>query len=99
MTEQEHLLSCLSEECAEIAQEVSKALRFGIDNVWPDDRGERTVRTKLASEYYDLLGVVDLLKERKILEFDAVEQMAARLAKRDKLLRFLKYAREQGALQ
>jgi hypothetical protein len=99
MTETEHLLSCLAEECAEIAQEVSKALRFGIDNVFADARGDRTVRAKIVSEYYDLLGVVDLLKERKILELDAVEELTARDAKREKLLRMLDYAREVGALR
>jgi NTP pyrophosphatase (non-canonical NTP hydrolase) len=99
MTKQEHLLSCLAEECAEIAQEVSKALRFGLDNVWPDARGDRTVREKIVSEFYDLLGVVDTLEDEGILQINAAKQSAARAAKRAKLLQFLEYARQQGALR
>ena len=36
MNKQEYLLTCLSEECAEIQQAVSKALRFGLDNYNPN---------------------------------------------------------------
>ena len=97
MNVQEHLLSCLAEECAEIAQEVSKALRFGLDNVYPE--GSRTVRAKITSEFYDLVGVIDVLEDNGILQINAAAQSAARAAKRAKLMRFLEYAREQGALQ
>lgn len=31
MNKAEHLLTCLAEECAEIQQAVSKALRFGVE--------------------------------------------------------------------
>lgn len=33
MTKREYLLVCLMEECAEVAQRASKALRFGLDEV------------------------------------------------------------------
>lgn len=32
MTETEYLLTCLAEECAEVIQAITKALRFGLDN-------------------------------------------------------------------
>lgn len=35
MNLQEHLLSCLAEECAEVGQCVSKALRFGLQDAQP----------------------------------------------------------------
>jgi NTP pyrophosphatase (non-canonical NTP hydrolase) len=35
MTEEDYLLVCLAEECAETGQAISKSLRFGLDHVWP----------------------------------------------------------------
>lgn len=35
MKRHEHLLSILAEECCEVGQRVSKALRFGLDEVQP----------------------------------------------------------------
>ena len=35
MNRTEHLLACLAEECAEVAQAVGKALRFGLDDGYP----------------------------------------------------------------
>jgi NTP pyrophosphatase (non-canonical NTP hydrolase) len=97
MTEQEHLLSCLAEECAEVAQEVSKALRFGLDNVYPQVPGERTVRAKIKAESVDLIAVLQLLVEKKILEDGWDERLCQE--KKDKIARFMEYARQQGALQ
>ena len=36
MNREEHLLTILSEECAEVIKDVSKALRFGLDDYPPD---------------------------------------------------------------
>jgi hypothetical protein len=36
MNPTEHLLSCLAEECAEVAQRASKSLRFGLSEVQPN---------------------------------------------------------------
>lgn len=46
MNRSEHLLSCLAEECAEVAQRVSKALRFD-EGLIPEpivDRRERLAK-------------------------------------------------------
>jgi len=59
MNKTEHLLACLSEECAEVQQEVGKALRFGIDDKWKDNP---TNATSLAYEFCDLLAVFELLQ-------------------------------------
>ena len=37
MTENEHILTTLGEEGVEISKEVSKALRFGLDDIDPRD--------------------------------------------------------------
>lgn len=94
MTEQDHLLMCLAEECAEIQQRVSKALRFGLYEIQPDQQYTNQYRIML--ELYDLLGVIELLQERRILT-NFVEH--GRTAdKKEKVLRFLEYAREQKAI-
>ena len=59
MTRTQYLLTCLAEECAEVAQRASKAARFGIDEVQPGqdlDNGER-----LEQEFNDLVAVARLL--------------------------------------
>lgn len=53
-----YLLTCLSEECAELAKEASKALRFG-----PHDSYEGTTpHQRMEIEYADLLCVLDELR-------------------------------------
>jgi hypothetical protein len=68
MTTQEHLLVCLMEECAEIAQvatritqAAAKALRFGLDNGYPGT--DRTNRADLVREINDLMGVIEAIQE------------------------------------
>lgn len=55
MTRDEHLLTILAEECAEVAQRCSKALRFGIDEVQPGQGLDN--RRRIEKEFNDLLGV------------------------------------------
>lgn len=57
--EENHLLSCLSEECSEIIKNVCKAQRFGLDSTYKDE----TNRDKIISELNDFMGVVRILQE------------------------------------
>jgi NTP pyrophosphatase (non-canonical NTP hydrolase) len=59
MTREQHLLTILAEECAEVAQRCSKAVRFGLDERQPDQPHDNT--TRLEGELGDLLGMVDML--------------------------------------
>lgn len=98
MNEAEHLLTVLGEECAEIQQRISKALRFGLSEVEP---GQATNNhDRICVEIADFRGVLELLQEREILRAIPYQAFTARIeAKKVKVQRFMEYAREQGTLE
>lgn len=106
MTRDEHLYTIASEECVELAQRFSKALRFGPDQIQPSggdglhpDGGnpERlNNRARILFEYAHLVTAM------RMLGFDIprhgyIEAWAEQ--KRAKVERFLKYSEECGTLQ
>ncbi len=94
MNQSEHLLSCLAEECAEVAQRVSKALRFGLTEVQPGQ--PLTNAERIAQELNDLVAVAELLEEAGLVPrtgtMPAIEQ------KKSKVRLFMEYAEQVGAL-
>lgn len=92
MTETEHLLVCLAEECAEIQQAVGKALRFGLN----DDYRETTPAEDIARECCDLIAVIELLEEagviKKTWSIQDIEKKKARVR------HYMEYARDHGVL-
>ena len=93
MNLQEHLLTCLAEECMETAQRITKALRFGLHEVQPGQRLSNLDRIGL--EYGDFLAVKQLLTEHGVEIRTNLDHVAA---KKDKVMKFAQYAREQGTL-
>jgi hypothetical protein len=65
MNEQEHLLTCLIEECAEVQKAASKALRFGLN----DRRtgASATNEADICEEISDVLSIVGMLQTRNLL--------------------------------
>lgn len=92
MNRQEHLLTILSEECAEVTQSVTKSLRFGLDDFWKDSPVNRD---KITQEMGDLLGIFFMLVGEGIIDAPAESLISA---KREKIEKFLQYARERGTL-
>lgn len=100
MNRQEHLLVILAEEAAEIAQQVSKILRFGIDEQrdFPTSNRER-----LQGEFNDLLAVVEVLKDDHGIDLHRDPDLIAK--KKAKVVKYMVYAEvecgtlddEQGA--
>jgi len=98
-----HLITCLAEECGEVAKECHKALRFGLDDkVTRDPLGPRgtegpTNREKIVDELNDLMGLVRMLTMRDILPEDWLDESKQK-AKAIKVARFMDYAEKVGAL-
>ncbi len=95
MNRQEHLLECLSEECNEVGQRVSKALRFGLCE---KQRNQPfTNRDRIVGELKDLFAVATILMDEGVIEafIPAPDEVGA---KRAKIERYMEIARAEGAL-
>lgn len=97
MTETEHLLTCLMEECGEVQHAVAKALRFGLDHA-PDGKIMDNA-TYITFELVDVLAGRELLEQRGILPVQD-ESLIRKLidAKKAKVLKHIALAREQGTV-
>lgn len=93
MNLQEHLLTCMAEECVETAQRITKALRFGLQEVQPGQ--PLTNLQRINFELTDLLGVASLLCDHGV---DIDVDPDSFVFKKAKVMRFAEYARERGAL-
>lgn len=93
MTKREHLLTIVGEECAEVHQRCSKALRFGIAEVQQDqalDNGER-----IFQEFNDLVAAMELLFECDITDIISLHEVDA---KKSKIMNYLEYSLSCGTL-
>lgn len=86
MTREQHLLTVLAEECAEVAQRAAKAARFGMDEVQPGQ--DLNNKQRIEQELGDLLGVADMLWLRP--------DEKARAAKPGRVERYMNLSRERG---
>ena len=92
----EHLLICLAEECNEVAQRVSKALRFGLTEVQAGQN--RTNAERIMDEFMDLTAVLAMLAEANQLDMDSSNMEAKLKAKVARVEKYMSIAREQGTL-
>ncbi len=92
MNRLEHLMTILTEECAEVQQATTKALRFGLN----EGRDiEATNADRLRAELNDLWAVVEMLNAEGLdlhLDFEAKE------TKKAKVEQYLTYSGECGTL-
>lgn len=93
MTRTEHLLWVLAEECAEVAQRVSKAARFGLGEVEPGQPDSNAKR--IEQEVADLLATYGMLVSMGHLIPTSYMTFVGKAAKVEK---FLKYSAECGTL-
>lgn len=94
MDKVEYLLTCLSEECAEVQQAVAKAQRFGLDDGHPDL--QTTNAEDIMTELTDVIAVMTMLMEAGAIK-DYNMDIAIE-AKKARVLAKMEYSRERGTL-
>lgn len=94
MMREEHLLVILNEECAEVIKEVSKALRFGLDDKEPNQ--DKTNREKIVIELNDIFTIVQMLIVDNIIKEENLFTYTATSKKKQKVENFLKYSKSIG---
>ncbi|AZO67643.1 hypothetical protein [Mesorhizobium sp. M6A.T.Cr.TU.016.01.1.1] len=96
MNRSENLLTSLAEECTEVGQRVSKALRFGLAEVQPGQ--PLTNAERISQELTDLIAVMRMATNEGLIPKPDLSG-AAIAAKQAKVEKFMAYARECGALE
>lgn len=96
MTRLEHLLTIAAEECTEIGQRVSKALRFTLGEVQPGQA--LTNAERIMYEFRDLQAVMEMLEDEGALPSIWIRDVAAIEAKKNKVEVFLAHSAEVGTL-
>lgn len=93
MTREENLLIQLSEECNETAQRVSKALRFGLDEI--QEGQPLTNAERIIQEFNDLVAVMEMLQAEnpesfgpEIIKRDLIDKKTSQVNK------WLKYSQK-----
>jgi NTP pyrophosphatase (non-canonical NTP hydrolase) len=81
---QREIMVITQEEAAEVIQEISKIFRFGIDD---SHRDGMTHRQRLTTEVGDLLAMVDLLIDSRVLDPSMIE-----MAKQAKTVKLRQYS-------
>ncbi len=95
MTRTENLLTILGEECAETAQRASKAIRFTLEEIQPNQ--DFTNAERIVYEFNDIYAVMELLQEEGIIG-TFIDRTAIEL-KKQKITKYLKYSQSLGAVE
>ena len=82
---QREIMVIAQEEAAEVIQEISKVFRFGIDEAHRDGMSHRQ---RLTTEVGDLLAMIDLMLDHKLIDPAQLE-----LARQDKVRKLKIYSR------
>jgi len=94
MNTSEYLLTCLIEECAEIAKAATKAQRFGLENHEPESM--ITNAEQICFELGDVIAVAELLRERVMVTWPPSPEAINR--KKRKIREWMGYSFNRGTL-
>jgi hypothetical protein len=97
VTRIEHILTIVAEECAEVAQRCSKALRFGLGEIEPGHHATNAAR--IYQEYADLRAAMEILHQLVPGMGKDLPSLGAMVdAKHLKIAEFLQYSARGGTL-
>ncbi len=97
MTRGEMLLLQTAEEASEVAQALSKRLRFGSNDVYPMQDG--TAGNRVICELIDLLTMIDMCQAEGLIPvFDPAIVPRLMELKRQKVEKYLLYSKDKGTL-
>lgn len=95
MSVEQYLLTCLAEECTELAKAATKAIRFGLDDVW---QGKPTTnRADIREEYNDILALIEELNENH--ELNCFRHDGLIKNKKLKVAHMLLYSADRGRVK
>lgn len=99
MNRAEHIIETLGEEGAEVAQRTSKANRFGLREIQPEQPHNNAQR--IQEEVYDLLGTYGMAVSEGLLpplDLSPENMRLVTARKSAKIERFMEISRQQGVL-
>ena len=99
MNDKQYLLTILAEECAEVAQRASKAIRFGLEDPAGTQSGFPSNKERLLEELNDLLAVVELLFGEDYIDRDKQKLKQQKIEKYTQLSKKLGLLWENGTKQ
>ncbi|MEI5995007.1 hypothetical protein [Candidatus Enterococcus mansonii] len=99
MRKNEYLALVAIEECAEIQQALSKAIRFGFDDHHPS-RADKTNEEEMLTEFYQLSAMIEELQRQGIIEGFTQEKIEkVKQNKIEKVYKYMEYSKENGLLE
>jgi len=94
MTREQYLLISLMEECAEVQQRASKALRFGLGDTPPDST--ETNAELITKEFGDALALFTMMEEEGLVKEPSRDHF---LRKKLKVKIWSRYSQKRGILK
>jgi len=70
----DEIFTILQEECAEVITSISKCKRFGLHTLIPQTDTKETNMLRLSKELGDVLAMIDLLVEQKLVTTQQLEE-------------------------
>ncbi|ALS03228.1 hypothetical protein ATZ33_00305 [Enterococcus silesiacus] len=99
MRKNEYLTLVAMEECAEIQQALSKAIRFGFDDHHPS-RADETNEEQILTEFYQLTAMMEELQKQGIIEsFTQAKIDQVKQDKIEKVYKYMDYSVKKGLLE
>ncbi|WP_086313875.1 hypothetical protein A5821_001419 [Enterococcus sp. 7F3_DIV0205] len=99
MRKNDYLALVAMEECAEIQQALSKAIRFGFDDHHPS-RADETNEEQMLTEFYQLTAMIEELQKQGVIAGFTQEKIEkVKQSKIEKVYKYMDYSKEKGVLE